>query len=74
MSWVSDLIKGRNKEVSKTKIAAWAFGLWNLVAPVTKIPVDIVNIVNTVLVTFGGLAVKDAIDKTAPPGTPAADG
>ena len=74
MSWVSDLIKGRNGKASLTKIVGWLAGLVGVGQTFfpTVLPHDAWSTINSVLVTVGGIAVKNAIDKTAPPGSPAA--
>lgn len=74
MSWVSDLIKGRNGKVSLMKSVAWAFGA--VTAIQTGAPDlfhhSVYEAVDKMLLVLGIIAGKNAIDKSAPTGSPAA--
>lgn len=73
MSWLTDWVRGRNGKASKTKIVAATAAVLtavNTIAP-GLIPAEVGSLINSVLLLFGGIAVKDAIDKTAPVGTEA---
>ena len=73
MSWASDLIHGRNGNISLTKVAGWLFTVDQAVTAAFPgaLTASWQHIVTGVIGILGALGVKNAIDKSAPPGSAA---
>lgn len=82
MSWVSNIIHGRNREASMTKVVGWLGGMfvaasqqnWTELLTTGLSAFHIGPGIEGMLVGLGSVAIKNAIDKTAVAGSPAVDG
>ena len=77
MSILSNLIHGKNGKVSLTKATAWLAGVIITIQQTdpqawATLPHWLQGILLGLVTVMGGVGIKNAIDKTAPSGTPGA--